>query len=67
MGALLEVFTHSVARPSTVTGELYDEVSTAYFNTVHSILSGETAAEEALLDLENELVDITGFRVGHPP
>jgi trehalose/maltose transport system substrate-binding protein len=63
MGSLLEVFTHSVARPSTVTGELYNKVSTAYFNTVHSILTGEKAAEEALLDLEKELVDITGFEV----
>jgi trehalose/maltose transport system substrate-binding protein len=67
MGTLFEVFTNSVARPSTVTGELYNEVSTAYFDTVHSILTGEQDAKDALLALEKELVDITGFEVGQPP
>jgi trehalose/maltose transport system substrate-binding protein len=66
MGALFDVFTQAVARPSTVTGELYNEVSAAYFNAVHSILTGEATAEDALLDLEDELVDITGFETGQP-
>ncbi|MCB0193972.1 MAG: ABC transporter substrate-binding protein [Anaerolineae bacterium] len=64
MGQLFEVFTQAVARPSTVSGELYNEVSAAYFNAVHSILTGEASAEDALLDLEDELVDITGFEPG---
>ena len=66
MGALFDVFTNAVARPSTVTGELYNEVSAAYFNAVHSVLTGEASAEDALLDLEDNLVDITGFEVGAP-
>lgn len=63
---LLDVFTSAVARPSTVTGELYNEISTAYFNAVHSVLTGEETGEDAMLDLEDELVDITGFEVGQP-
>jgi trehalose/maltose transport system substrate-binding protein len=48
----------AVARPSTVTGERYNEVSTAYFTAVHSILTGEAQAADALADLEKELQDI---------
>ena len=66
-GSLFDVFNNAVARPSTVTGELYNEVSAAYFNAVHSVLTGEASAEDALLDLEENLVDITGFEVGAPP
>jgi trehalose/maltose transport system substrate-binding protein len=66
MGPLYDVFTSAAARPSTVTGELYNEVSAAYFNAVHSILTGEASSEDALLDLEDELIDITGFEVGQP-
>jgi trehalose/maltose transport system substrate-binding protein len=65
-GPLYDVFTSAAARPSTVTGELYNEVSAAYFNAVHSILTGEASSEDALLDLEENLVDITGFEVGQP-
>jgi trehalose/maltose transport system substrate-binding protein len=64
MGSLFDVFTQAVARPSTVTGELYNEVSAAYFNSVHSILTGEASSADALLDLEDNLVDITGFEPG---
>jgi trehalose/maltose transport system substrate-binding protein len=67
MGSLFDVFNNAIARPSTVTGELYNEVSAAYFNAVHSVLTGEASAEDALLDLEDNLVDITGFEVGAPP
>ena len=67
MESLFDVFNNAVARPSTVTGELYNEVSAAYFNAVHSVLTGESPAEDALLDLEDELVDITGFEPGPPP
>jgi trehalose/maltose transport system substrate-binding protein len=66
MGALFDVFAQAVARPSTVTGELYNEVSAAYYNAVHTILTGEASSEDALLDLEDDLVDITGFETGSP-
>jgi len=67
MGSLFDVFNSAVARPSTVTGELYNEVSAYYFNAVHTILTGEAEAEIALQDLEDDLVDITGFSIGTPP
>ncbi len=67
MEPLFEVFTSAVARPSTVTGELYNEVSATYFNGVHSILTGEQNSEDALLDMEEELMDITGFETGEVP
>jgi len=53
----------TTARPSTVTAEEYNTVSTLYFNTVHSILTGEEDADTALelleLDLQ-ELLDSDG-------
>jgi trehalose/maltose transport system substrate-binding protein len=67
MERLYDVFTSAVARPSTVTGELYNEVSAAYFNAVHSVLTGSSSAEDALLDMEEELMDITGFEAGPLP
>ena len=56
----------TIARPSTVTGKNYDEVSRAYFTAVHSVLTGETSAEQAMANLESELVKITGFKTGKP-
>ena len=53
-----------VARPSTVSGKRYADVSEAYFMAVHSVLAGETPPEKAMADLETELVRITGFKTG---
>jgi trehalose/maltose transport system substrate-binding protein len=55
-----------VARPSTITAEKYDKVSRAYFETVHSVLSGKTKANAAALNLERSLREITGFHAGPP-
>ncbi|OQY46895.1 MAG: ABC transporter substrate-binding protein [Anaerolineaceae bacterium 4572_78] len=66
MGSMFDVFTNAVARPSTISGELYNEVSAAYFDGVHSILTGEETAEDALQYLEDDLVDITDFPTGQP-
>jgi trehalose/maltose transport system substrate-binding protein len=55
-----------VARPSTITAEKYDKVSRAYFEAVHSVLSGKTKANAAASNLERELVEITGFHAGRP-
>jgi trehalose/maltose transport system substrate-binding protein len=55
-----------VARPSTVAGEKYEEVSRAYIQAVHSVLLGQSAAPEAAASLERDLVRITGFKTGQP-
>jgi trehalose/maltose transport system substrate-binding protein len=55
-----------VARPSTVAGEKYEEVSRAYIQAVHSVLLGQSRAPEAAASLERELVRITGFKTGPP-
>jgi trehalose/maltose transport system substrate-binding protein len=58
--------TGTVLRPSDVTGKKYLEVSDAYIQAVHSVLTGEKRAPEAAAALENELVDTTGFKKGPP-
>jgi len=55
-----------VSRPSNVTGKNYQEVSDAYIQAVHSVLTGEKRAPEAAAALENELVRITGLKKGPP-
>jgi trehalose/maltose transport system substrate-binding protein len=45
----------AVARPSTVSAELYNDVSTAYFTAVNQILTGQKPAAQAVADLEKEL------------
>jgi trehalose/maltose transport system substrate-binding protein len=64
---LREAFqTGIVPRPSNVTGNKYPDVSEAYSQAVHSVLTGEKGAPEAAAALENELVRITGFKKGPP-
>jgi trehalose/maltose transport system substrate-binding protein len=53
-----------VSRPSAVTGKKYQDVTDAYTQAVHSVLTGEKSAPEAAAALENELVRITGFKKG---
>ena len=55
-----------VSRPSNITGMKYEEVSNAYMQAVHSVLTGERSAPESVRALENELVRITGFKKGPP-
>jgi trehalose/maltose transport system substrate-binding protein len=57
----------TVARPSTVSGPHYDEVSRAYFSSVHSILAGEQDASNAMSALQAKLQSITGGTPGTPP
>lgn len=45
----------AVARPSTVSGAFYDDVSTAYFTAVSQIITGELAAADALATLQEDL------------
>lgn len=63
MCKLEDVFTNAVARPSTATAPKYNEVSTAYFQAVHSVLTGETPGADAVADLALDLKEITGFPV----
>jgi len=55
-----------VPRPSGVTGRHYPEVSRAYYEAVHSVLTGNKRAAEAAADLEAKLVQITGFKTKPP-
>ncbi len=55
-----------VLRPSNVTGKRYQDVTDAYIQAVHSVLTGGKNAPEAAAALENELVHITGFKRGRP-
>ncbi|MEM6356961.1 MAG: extracellular solute-binding protein, partial [Pseudomonadota bacterium] len=54
-GELYETFTSAVGRPSRVTGEHYNRVSTAFWQASHDVLSGEASASDALAALEGEL------------
>ena len=58
-GELYDTFTNAVARPSKVTGEKYNEVSNAFYNAVHSVLSDNAEAEEAVERLESQLKRIS--------
>jgi trehalose/maltose transport system substrate-binding protein len=55
-----------VSRPSTLIGRNYEEVSHAYAEAVHSVLTGKNGAPEAASKLETELEHITGFPKGPP-
>jgi trehalose/maltose transport system substrate-binding protein len=67
-GLLSQAFrTGIVSRPSNVTGKKYQQVTDAYIEAVHSVLTREKGAPEAAAALENELVHITGFKTGRPP
>jgi len=55
----LEVFREgAVVRPSTVAGKMYPEVSQAYFEAVHAVLTYKKSASKAAADLEIELRQI---------
>ncbi|HLK63235.1 MAG TPA: ABC transporter substrate-binding protein [Bryobacteraceae bacterium] len=56
-----------VARPSTISGNRYRDVSEAYYQTVHQILSAGKEPGKALLELEQTLVKLTGLRAGTLP
>src|SRR5262245_53462177 len=49
-----------VRRPSSETGLLYEQVTRAYIDAVHSVLLGKQAAPDAAAELEQDLIRITG-------
>ena len=55
-----------VSRPSSVTGQTYEQVTRAYIDAVHSVLSGKEDAGVAAAQLEKQLIKITGFKAGPP-
>ncbi|MGI9449374.1 MAG: ABC transporter substrate-binding protein [Geminicoccaceae bacterium] len=54
-GELYDTFTSAVARPSKVTGAKYNQVSSEFFNTAHSVLSGKSTGADAVAALESKL------------
>jgi trehalose/maltose transport system substrate-binding protein len=55
MGTLKATFTNAVGRPSKRTGEKYNQVSSEFFTAVHSVLSGQAKAQDALANLDKTL------------
>src|SRR3546814_4559256 len=47
-GTFLTILEGAVARPSTVTGRRYNQVSSAFVRSVHATMSGRGSAEENL-------------------
>jgi trehalose/maltose transport system substrate-binding protein len=54
-GSLYDVFTHAVARPSTITGEKYNQVSAAFWNAAYATLSGKTKGSDSVKKLGQDL------------
>ena len=50
--AMLDVFNNAVARPSTVTGADYDQLSTAIFQNVNKVLTGAESGKDAVAQVE---------------
>ena len=48
----------AVPRPSTVTGEYYNDVSTAYFTAVNQIITGAMSSADAIAQAESDIKDI---------
>lgn len=58
MGELFDVFTNAVARPATATGLKYPEVSQAFWDATHEVLSKKTTGAESVKKLEGRLKQI---------
>jgi trehalose/maltose transport system substrate-binding protein len=52
MGVVLD---GAAARPSSVTGAKYNQVSSEFYNAVHDVLSGKAEAPDRLAELESSL------------
>ena len=48
----------AVARPSSVTGELYPEVSNVYFQQLNQVLTGQKDGAQAAADMEEEITSV---------
>ena len=54
-GTLFDTFNNAVARPSTVSHKYYGQVSSIFFNEVHSVLTGSKSADDAAAAMEKDL------------
>jgi trehalose/maltose transport system substrate-binding protein len=54
-GSLYETFVNAVPRPSTPTGTKYNQVSTEFWNTASSVLSGQAEPAAAVKALDEKL------------
>ncbi|HEX2863228.1 MAG TPA: ABC transporter substrate-binding protein [Deinococcales bacterium] len=59
-GSLYDVFTGAVARPATVTGAKYNQVSSMFWTAVYNTLSGNGSAKDNLANLDNQLKGLKG-------
>ena len=55
---MLDVFSNAVARPSTVTGADYNQVSTAFFQNVNKVLTGAESGEDAVVQVQGVVTRI---------
>jgi trehalose/maltose transport system substrate-binding protein len=58
MGQLLDVFTNAVARPATVTGLKYPEVSRAFWDAAHDVLEKKSSGADAVKKLDGKLKQV---------
>ena len=49
---MLDVFNNAVARPSTVTGADYNQLSTAFSENVDKVLTGTASGKDAVVQVE---------------
>jgi trehalose/maltose transport system substrate-binding protein len=49
---MLDVFNNAIARPSTVTGADYNQLSTALFQNVNKVLTGAESGKDAVVQVE---------------
>jgi trehalose/maltose transport system substrate-binding protein len=50
----------TAVRPSTAGGKVYPDISRAYFEAVHAVLTHKKSASQGVADLEQELTQIVG-------
>ena len=55
---LLPVFESAVARPSSVTADLYPEISAVYYNDLNQVLTGQQSASDAAAAMADEMTSI---------
>ena len=60
--SILDTRKNMALRPAAASGKDYPDVSRAYFEAVHMVLTGKKSATQAAADLQVELQKITGLR-----